>query len=102
VVVGPLEDNGRHPEEAFCFPVVHVPPNRVGLDPKTSHLGMRVSVEKGTHKVNVDSSGVILKGYDPVAYFVQNKAVKGSSKYRSTYQERERLGSRLNKQQLKA
>ena len=46
---------------------------------------MRVWVEKGTHKVNVDSSGVILKGYDPVAYFVQNKAVKGSSKYRSTY-----------------
>jgi YHS domain-containing protein len=34
----------------------------------------------------VDSRGVILKGYDPVAYFTQNKAVKGSSKYQSTYQ----------------
>jgi YHS domain-containing protein len=53
---------------------------------KSSHLGMRVWVEKGSHKVNVDSNGLILKGYDPVAYFVQNKAVKGSPQYTSTYQ----------------
>ena len=66
--------------------VVHVPSDRVGGDLKTSHLGMRVWVEKGAHKVNVDSKGVILKGYDAVAYFAQNKAVKGSSKYQSTYQ----------------
>jgi YHS domain-containing protein len=36
-------------------------------------------------KVNVDSNGVILKGYDPVAYFKQNKAVKGDPKYSSSY-----------------
>jgi YHS domain-containing protein len=36
-------------------------------------------------KVNVDQNGVILKGYDPVAYFKQKKAVKGDSKYTSTY-----------------
>jgi len=65
---------------------VPVPSNRVSGDLKTSHLGMRVWVEKGARKVNVDSSGVILKGYDPVAYFTQKKAVKGSSKYQSTYQ----------------
>ena len=47
---------------------------------------MRVWVEKGSRKVNVDSNGVILKGYDTVAYFTQKKAVKGSSKYESTYQ----------------
>ena len=36
-------------------------------------------------KVNVDKSGVILKGYDPVAYFKQNQAVKGDPKYSSSY-----------------
>src|ERR1700730_903212 len=36
-------------------------------------------------KVNVDKNGVILKGYDPVAYFKQNRAVKGDSKYSSSY-----------------
>jgi YHS domain-containing protein len=50
------------------------------------HPGMRVWVEKAIRKVNVDSNGVILKGYDAVAYFTQNKAVKGSSKYQSIYQ----------------
>jgi YHS domain-containing protein len=36
--------------------------------------------------VNVDKNGVILKGYDPVAYFKQNKAVKGDPKYSSKYE----------------
>jgi len=36
-------------------------------------------------KVNVDSNGVILKGYDPVAYFKQKRAVKGDPKYSSSY-----------------
>jgi YHS domain-containing protein len=36
-------------------------------------------------KVNVDKTGVILKGYDPVAYFKQNQAVKGDPKYSSSY-----------------
>jgi YHS domain-containing protein len=36
-------------------------------------------------KVNVDKDGVILKGYDPVAYFKQNQAVKGDPKYSSSY-----------------
>ena len=29
-------------------------------------------------RVNVDSNGVILKGYDPVAYFTRHQAVKGN------------------------
>lgn len=41
-------------------------------------------LEKGAHKLNVDAKGVILKGYDPVAYFSQQKAVKGSPKYQTT------------------
>jgi YHS domain-containing protein len=36
-------------------------------------------------KVNVDKSGVILKGYDPVAYFEENRPVKGDPKFSSTY-----------------
>ena len=36
-------------------------------------------------KVNVDKNGVILKGYDPVAYFKQNRPVKGDRKYSSSY-----------------
>ncbi|HET9375971.1 MAG TPA: YHS domain-containing (seleno)protein, partial [Chthoniobacterales bacterium] len=48
--------------------------------------GTRVWVEKGVRKVNVDSKGVILKGYDVVAYFAQKKAVKGKAKYQSSYQ----------------
>jgi YHS domain-containing protein len=36
-------------------------------------------------KVNVDQSGVILKGYDPVAYFTEHRPVKGDPKFSSTY-----------------
>ncbi|MBV9491244.1 MAG: YHS domain-containing protein [Verrucomicrobia bacterium] len=36
-------------------------------------------------KVNVDSQGIILKGYDPVAYLKQRKPVKGNSALASTY-----------------
>ena len=33
--------------------------------------------------VNVDKAGVALKGYDPVAYFKETKAVKGDPQFRS-------------------
>jgi YHS domain-containing protein len=36
-------------------------------------------------KVNVDNQGIILKGYDSVAYFKQGKPVKGDPAIRSTY-----------------
>ena len=39
-----------------------------------------------TAKVNVDSKGVILKGYDAVAFFKQGKPVKGNPAIESTYQ----------------
>ena len=39
-----------------------------------------------TANVNVDSKGVILKGYDAVAYFKQRKPVKGNPAIESTYQ----------------
>jgi YHS domain-containing protein len=39
-----------------------------------------------TAKVNVDSEGIILKGYDVVAFFKQGKPVKGNPAIESTYQ----------------
>lgn len=35
----------------------------------------------GINPVNVNSDGVAIKGYDPVAYFTERKPVKGSDKY---------------------
>jgi YHS domain-containing protein len=36
--------------------------------------------------VNVNWSGVAIKGYDPVAYFTDGKPVKGDAQFQSTYQ----------------
>ena len=63
--------------------------NAGSVTPATKGLtqsGVQVWLTKGEHKLNLDSKGVILKGYDPVAYFTQKKAVKGSPKYQTTYQ----------------
>jgi YHS domain-containing protein len=35
--------------------------------------------------VNTDSNGVVLQGYDPVAYFTQKAAVQGDPKFNATY-----------------
>ena len=35
--------------------------------------------------VNVDKNGVGLQGYDPVAYFTQNRPVQGNPQFQSTY-----------------
>ena len=51
-----------------------------------THQGVQVWLKKGEHKQNLDSKGVILKGYDAVAYFTQKKAVKGSPKFQTTYE----------------
>ena len=41
---------------------------------------------KSGSKVNVDSQGIIVNGYDVVAYFKQGKPVKGNPTIESTYQ----------------
>ena len=51
-----------------------------------THAPVQIWLTKGQHKLNVDKNGVILKGYDPVAYFVQKKAVQGSPKNKATYE----------------
>lgn len=35
--------------------------------------------------VSADSGGVVLQGYDPVAYFTEGSAVKGEERYKATY-----------------
>lgn len=35
--------------------------------------------------LNVDKNGVAIQGYDPVAFFTQNKPVKGKPEFESTY-----------------
>lgn len=35
--------------------------------------------------INVDRNGLALKGYDPVAYFTENRPVKGDAKFQSTF-----------------
>ena len=61
-------------------------PERLGR--KSIHEDTRIWIEKaaGDSRINADKNGVIVKGYDVVAYFSENKAVKGSSKYESFYQ----------------
>lgn len=55
---------------------------------KTSYQNVFLEGEQGTGtlKQNLDSQGVILKGYDVVAFFKERKAVKGSSELSATYQ----------------
>ena len=40
----------------------------------------------GTIRQNLDSQGIVLKGYDVVAFFKEGKAVKGSSDLSASYQ----------------
>jgi YHS domain-containing protein len=42
-----------------------------------------ISAASAKSLLNVDRSGVGIKGYDPVAYFTENKAVKGNAQFQS-------------------
>jgi YHS domain-containing protein len=48
-------------------------------------LTLSVSAQKAKRLVNVDENGTGLRGYDPVAYFTENKPVKGDPKFSSVY-----------------
>jgi YHS domain-containing protein/membrane-associated phospholipid phosphatase len=56
------------------------------VSPRPAITASPVSKGNTTGKVNVDSQGVILKGYDAVAYFKQGKPVKGHPEIKSSYQ----------------
>ena len=62
-------------------------PNTAGNEPiLLAEAGPKEAKGSTTAKVNVDSQGVILKGYDAVAYFKQGKPVKGNPEIKSSYQ----------------
>ena len=42
-----------------------------------------ISTTSAETLLNVDKSGVGIKGYDPVAYFADNKAIKGNAQFQS-------------------
>jgi YHS domain-containing protein len=49
-------------------------------------LAMDGFQKETTTKINADSKGIILKGYDAVAYFKEGKPVKGNPALESAYQ----------------
>jgi YHS domain-containing protein len=50
-------------------------------------LAMAVTAIFAKDKVllSADANGVVLQGYDPVAYFTQGSALKGEERYKATY-----------------
>ena len=51
--------------------------------------GLNVDAQKykGRYLNNVDENGVIINGYDPVAFFTDNKPVKGDPSFKYNYEE---------------
>jgi YHS domain-containing protein len=64
-------------------------PSQMTLDPSSLNAdnagSTRVWQEQLQQQANVNSNGVILKGYDVVAYFTQHKAIKGTANSQTTY-----------------
>ena len=48
-------------------------------------LGVPVFAQMPKSLQNLDKQGVAIQGYDPVAFFTQNKPMKGDARYQSTY-----------------
>jgi len=76
------------PVRASDKPTADPAENAAGSEPNIPAQNASPAEVKGitTAKVNVDDQGLILKGYDAVAYFKQGKPVKGNSAIESTYQ----------------
>src|SRR5438132_5096188 len=53
-------------------------PNKIAKDNGIVILAQKTAKPAPKARMNVDSNGVILKGYDPVAYFTRHQAVKGN------------------------
>src|ERR1700758_4510020 len=70
-------------EEQMSNPVQKVDANKVDV---AAQDASQKQPKGGAGKVNLDSQGVILKGYDVVAYFKQGKPVKGNPAIESGYQ----------------
>jgi YHS domain-containing protein len=53
-------------------------PSRIAKDNGIVVLAEKAAKPAPKGRMNVDSNGLILKGYDPVAYFTRHQAVKGN------------------------
>jgi YHS domain-containing protein len=53
-------------------------PRQIAKDDGVVALAEETAKPASEARMNVDSNGVILMGYDPVAYFTRRKAVKGN------------------------
>ena len=75
------------PVRASDKPTADPAENAAGSEPNIPAQNASPAEAKGitTAKVNVDDQGLILNGYDAVAYFKQGKPVKGNSAIESTY-----------------
>jgi YHS domain-containing protein len=60
-------------------------PAQDNAGPSTQNVASKEETSSKT-TANVDAKGLILKGYDPVAYFKQGKPLKGNPEIASTYQ----------------
>ena len=76
------------PVRASDKPTADPAENAAGSEPNIPAQNASPAEAKGitTAKVNVDDQGLILNGYDAVAYFKQGKPVKGNSAIESSYQ----------------
>jgi len=77
-----------NPVRASDKPTADPAQNTADHEPNVPAQNASPAEAKGTTtaKVNVDIQGIILKGYDVVAYFKQGKPVKGNSAIESTFQ----------------
>jgi YHS domain-containing protein len=60
-------------------------PSKIAKDNGIVVLAEKTAKPARKARVNVDSNGVILKGYDPVAYFTRHQAVKGNPAIQTSY-----------------
>lgn len=56
----------------------------MALSASIVHVNAQADVRK--KQFNVEKSGLAIEGYDPVAYFTQNKAIKGNKDFAYSYQ----------------
>ena len=60
-------------------------PSKIAKDNGIVVLAEKTAKPAPKARMNVDSNGVILKGYDPVAYFTRHQAVKGNPAIQTRY-----------------
>ncbi len=52
----------------------------------TAGLALAATKDGGKTLLNLDKNGIAIQGHDPVAYFTQDAAVKGSADHTATYE----------------